>query len=130
MQYSVRFEFTLQRRVPWDGEHEMMIAHVGAVADTVVAHGAVDGVAVESDAPSARAMIEISISATNQPTADAESRHIVARAIRDAGAYHRGLLSPPDELRIRPDLNAWSGLRTPTWQVRRTTARRHRKRVD
>jgi hypothetical protein len=126
MQFSVRFEFNLQRRVPWDDDHETLRAHVDEVTATIAEHASVDRLVSESDPDLARAAIEVSLFAHNQPTAESDSRTIVGKAIRRAGAYHQGLLPPPDELRLRPNLPAWSGLRTPTWQIRTTTTRRER----
>ena len=126
MQFAVRIEFNVQRRVPWDDDHETLRSHVDEVASDIGSHRSIDRITSETDAVAARAAIEVSIFATNQPTAEDESRAIVGKAIRRAGAYHQGLLPPPEEVRLRPNLPAWSGLRTPTWQVRTSTTRRNR----
>jgi len=120
MDYLVRFEFSVQRRVPWEGEPETFRGHIGAVCDDLAGYGQVREVRSESDLGRNRVTIEVTLGDADRVVVETEARDLVGRAIRDAGAYHRGLLSAGDELRLRPDLNAWSGLRTPTWQVRRT----------
>ncbi len=128
MDCSVRFEFSVHRRVPWESEPETFLDHVGEVCDDLAGYGQVREVRTESDLDRDRVTIEVTLGDADRRMAETEARDLLGRAIRDAGAYHRGLLPAGDELRLRPELNAWSGLRTPTWQVRRATLATERRR--
>lgn len=121
MEFSVTYEFAVNRRIPWDDDQRALREHISAVRQRVADHVSVESVRAESNLSTARLALEFVVFGTNRQTAEAEVREMVGEAIRDAGAYHQGLFPVDDEIRMRPRLNTWSGLRTPTWRVRRTS---------
>ncbi len=121
MEFSVCYEFAVNRRIPWDEDQETLRSHIRDVRHRVAEHISVDDVRAESDLQSARLALDFVIFGSNRQSVENEVRELVGEAIRDSGAYHQGLFPVNEEMRMRPRLNTWSGLRTPTWRVRRST---------
>ncbi len=121
MEFEVCYEFAVNRRMPWEGDLETLQNHVTAVREHIDSETAVERVSAQTDLSSAQLAIDIHMFGTNRQTVEADARRIVADAIRAAGAYHQGLYPANEEARMSPKLNSWSGLRTPTWRVRRSS---------
>jgi len=121
MEFAACFEFAVQRRIPWDDDMDALRKHVKNVRNALADHTAVEDVRTTSNLTTAYLTIELVIFGTNRETVEAELRQILGAAIRESGAYHKGLFPASEEMRLRPRLNSWSGLRTPTWRTRRST---------
>lgn len=117
--HRIGFEFSVSRRIGWDGEGaEELREHFKAVCTAIARADGVRRVNVRADLESASLWMEVDIDAESQFDAEANAREALSEAIREAGAAHIGLLSEVDESRVRPVRNAWSGLRTPQWTQR------------
>jgi hypothetical protein len=121
MEFSVCYEFAVQRRIPWDEDQETLRSHIRDVRHRVAEHVSVEDVRAESDLGTSRITLEFVVFGTNRQTIENDIRDLIGSAIRDSGAYHQGLFPVNEEMRLRPTLNTWSGLRTPTWRVRRSS---------
>lgn len=113
--YRLQCEFDIIRRINWSDEE--LGVHIDTVFDRLHQADGVKGVEAVADLDSGRATVSI-----NVVTFDDEPRRIacgvLAVAIRSCGGTHVGLLSMGEEAVVGPERNQWSGLRTPTWQVR------------
>lgn len=121
MEFCVTYEFAVNRRIPWDDDQETLRRHIGDVRYRVSEHTAIEDVRAESNLSTARMALQFVVFGSNRQSVEHEVRDIVGEAIRDSGAYHQGLFPANEEIRLRPRLNPWSGLRTPTWRVRRSS---------
>lgn len=121
MEFCVTYEFVVNRRIPWDDDRESLRRHVGDVRHRVAESPSVEEVRAESNLENARMALEFVVFSTNRQTVENDVRGLLGTAIRDAGAYHQGLYPPNQEITMRPRLGPWSGLRTPTWRVRRSS---------
>lgn len=121
MQVEAFFEFAVTRRVPWGGEGlDSLSSHVDAIADRLHRHGDVKSPYCAADAATDRVTVRFTASGQTRGEAEAVARTVLGDVIRDAAAYHDGLFPSTTEYRMVPRLHSWSGLRTPTWQVRRS----------
>jgi hypothetical protein len=121
MEFSVCYEFSVNRRIPWDDDRETLRTHIGEVRRGIAEHTSVEDATVQSDLENARLAVEFDVFGSNRQAVENDVRDLLGAAIRDAGAYHQGLFPVNEEMRLRPTLNTWSGLRTPTWRVRRSS---------
>ncbi len=121
MEFCVTYEFAVNRRMPWDDDRETLRRHIGDVRHRISENASVEDVKAESNLESARMALEFVMFSTNRQTVENDVRGLLGEAIRDAGAYHQGLYPANQELSMRPRLGPWSGLRTPTWRVRRSS---------
>ena len=121
MEFSVCYEFAITRRIPWDEESEVLRGHISEVRAQVSDHPGVEDVNVRSDLSRAQTVFEFTMFGTSRDAVENEIVGLVASAIRGAGAYHQGMMPHEDEVKLRPKLGAWSGLRTPSWRVRRSS---------
>ncbi len=120
MEFEASYEFAVSRRLPWGDEIDSLDRHVGAVVERLEACDAVERISWDATRDSSRLSLRFVIVGGSRHAAEADARGAVGSAIRECGAYHEGLFSADEELRMAPRLSTWSGLRTPTWQVRRT----------
>lgn len=121
MEFCVTYEFAVNRRIPWDDDEETLRRHIGDVRHRISEHTAIEEVRSESNLKSARLALQFVVFGSNRETVEHEVRDLMGEAIRDSGAYHQGLFPVNEEMRLRPRLNTWSGLRTPTWRVRKSS---------
>lgn len=121
MEFEVCYEFAVSRRMPWEGDLETLQTHVTEVREHIEGASAVEQVSAQTTLSSARLALDIQMHGTNRQTVEADARRIVGEAIRSAGAYHQGVFPADEEIKMSPKLNSWSGLRTPTWRVRRSS---------
>ena len=117
--HRIAFEFSVSRRIGWDGEGaEELREHFKAVCNEMAHADGVRRVNVRADLDSASLWMEVDIDGRSQFDAESRARESLSVAIRESGAAHIGLLSESDESRVKPIRNAWHGLRTPQWTQR------------
>ena len=121
MEFSVCYEFAITRRVPWEDEPEVLRGHIGHVRNQLSDHQDIESVNVRSDLARAQTVFEFTVFGTSREAVENHVSDLFGVAIRDAGAYHQGIMPHEDEVKLRPKLGAWSGLRTPNWRVKRST---------
>jgi hypothetical protein len=126
MEFSVTYEFAVNRRIPWDDDRDALRAHISSVRQHIAQHVSVEDVRVESNLSTARLALDLVAHGPNRQAVESDVRDLIGESIRECGAYHQGLFAADDELRMRPKLNTWSGLRTPTWRVRRSNVQLRR----
>jgi hypothetical protein len=125
--YELACEFDIVRRIGWSDED--LGEHVDDVFDRL--HQAKGVVVLEADADldSGRTHVLIHISSDDlggdpdDERPEQLARSTLGVAIRSAGGGHHGLLPFADEAAFKPERNQWSGLRTPSWNVRQVTVR-------
>ncbi|MBA2338141.1 MAG: hypothetical protein H0V96_10375 [Acidimicrobiia bacterium] len=120
MHVEAFFEFAVTRRVPWGEGLDSLPTHVDAVEDRLHRHGEVKSPYCAADAATDRVTVRFTASGQTRTEAEEVARTVLGDVIRDAAAYHDGLFPYNTEYRMVPRLHSWSGLRTPTWQVRRS----------
>ncbi len=116
--FTAAFTFAISRRVPWSSSADLECHLAQVVAHLQPADGVV-GVRLKGATPGEQLNIEIILEAADHAEASERARLSLAAAIRESGASHAGLLPPIEEARVKPKVNAWSGLRVPYWQQRR-----------
>lgn len=116
-------DFVLTRRVEWvDGDE--IRRHVDEVVDTLNDYEEVLEVEVDVDLSQGRVRMSLICAVLPDEDADLCTRRAAAAAIRQSGGRHDGLLPLAEESRVRANVNAWSGLRTPRWEPRRFAVQR------
>ncbi len=121
MEFAVCYEFAVNRRIPWEGDEDTLRSHIRDVRRRLEEAPSVDNVRAVSNLSNGNLSLEFSVFAANTAAVDKEVHSVLGAAIRDSGAYHSGLFPSAQEMKLRPRLNTWSGLRTPTWRVRRSS---------
>ncbi len=115
--YTLTCEFDIVRRIGWSDEH--LGLHIDDVFDRLRQGAGVTTMEAEADLDTGRATIDVTYDVEDRDTdVDHHGRALLGVAIRSCGAGHRGLLPFSEEAQYRPERNQWSGLRTPTWNVR------------
>lgn len=121
MTHRVVFEFRVTRRIGWDGEGAADLQrHFKEVCDQVAQSEHVSSVHVRADLENASLQMDLDLAAASEEEAEILGRMELGSAIRETGALHVGLLSEIDEIRNSPKRSMWGGLRTPSWQTRRS----------
>jgi|GEM_PF-1094517 len=121
MEFAVCFEFAISRRIPWEGDEETLRNHVRDVRRRLAETASVEDVKAVSNLSTGNVSFEFSILGATRTAIERIVHESLGTAIRDTGAYHSGLFPAVVEMKMRPRLNPWSGLRTPTWRLRRST---------
>lgn len=121
MEFAVCYEFAVSRRIPWEGDEDSLRTHIRDVRRRLEDVPSVDAVRAVSNLSTGNLSVEFRISAATSAAVDREVHNALGTAIRDSGAYHAGLYPAGEELKLRPRLSPWSGLKTPTWRVRRSS---------
>ena len=116
--YRIAFEFDIVRRVGWSEDD--LAEHVDDVFDRLRQADGVRSMDVEADLDSGRTQIEYRYM-TFADDPEYHGRVLLGVAIRSCGGGHHGLLVFADEAAVKPERNQWSGLRTPSWNVRQVT---------
>jgi hypothetical protein len=106
------------RRIPWEGDLPALERHLDAVCAQLDASDAIEQYRLGGDLGTTALHFEIVVVAETDQQADDTARGAIADAIRIAGGAHEGLLTLKEESLARSNVNAWSGLRTPRWQLR------------
>lgn len=116
-------DFMLTRRIEWQDAAETR-RHVDEVVDTLHDFEEVLEVEVEADLSLGRVRMLLVCAVLPDEDADLCVRRAVAAAIRACGGRHDGLLPLAEESRVKSNVRAWSGLRTPHWEPRRFAVQR------
>jgi len=116
-------DFVVTRRVEWEDGDEIR-RHLDEVVDAL--HDYEEVLEVEVDVDLSQGRVRMSLICAVLPDEDADLcvRRAAAAAIRQCGGRHDGLLPLAEEARVRANVNAWSGLRTPRWEPRRFAVQR------
>jgi len=113
-------EFDVVRRIGWSDEE--LGEHIDAVFERLHQADAVREMEAEADLDSGRTTLSMTIW-----TVSDDPRHVACAvlgvAIRSCGGVHVGLLSLGEEGTLRTKRNQWSGLKTPTWNIRQQNFR-------
>jgi hypothetical protein len=117
--YQMQCEFDIVRRIGWSDED--LGLHIDDVFDRLQQARVVLGMEADADLDSGRALIVIRYDEKTDDEPEHTGRATLGVAIRSSGGGHRGLLPFAEEASVKPERNSWSGLRTPTWNVRQVT---------
>ena len=120
--YSLTCDFDITRRVGWD-EDDLGL-HIDQVFDRLQQGAGVTGMQAEADLDSGRTSVQVSYEADLTTDAEHHGRTVLGVAIRSCGGGHNGLLPFGEEAHVKPENQHWSGLRTPSWNVRQVTLER------
>jgi hypothetical protein len=121
--YELSCEFDVTRRIGWSDED--LGDHIDEVFDRLHQAEGVLVLEAEADLDTGRSQVVVRFAGDDLVNEDPERRGRVTLgvAIRSSGAGHHGLLPFADEAAVKPERNQWSGLRTPSWNVRQVTLR-------
>ncbi len=116
-------EFDVTRRIGWSDED--LGEHIDEVFDRLHQAKGVLVLEVEADLDTGRSLVVIRFAGDDLANEDPErrGRATLGVAIRSSGGGHHGLLPFADEAAFKPERNQWSGLRTPSWNVRQVNLR-------
>lgn len=114
--WRVEGDFRVSRRIPWETD-DTLRPHIDQVVDTLRAAEASVEIEVDADLESARVLLSLTVVGDREEDRDAIARETIARAIRECGGRHEGLLRLIDESRLERRSGPWSGLRTPNWAL-------------
>jgi len=119
--YELECEFDIVRRIGWSDEE--LGRHIDDVFERL--HQATDVVYMDAaaDLDTGRANIMIRYAEISSADPDHTGRATLGVAIRSCGGGHHGLLPFAEEAAVKPERNSWSGLRTPSWNVRQVNLR-------
>lgn len=113
-------EFDVVRRMGWSDEE--LGDHIDAVFERLHQADVVREIEATADLDSGRTTVTVTTRKVGIATTEDEPRHVACAvlgvAIRSCGGVHVGLLSVGEEGTLRFEGGRWSGLRTPTWNVR------------
>ncbi|HSJ70319.1 MAG TPA: hypothetical protein VLA29_01605 [Acidimicrobiia bacterium] len=122
MVFELRCEFVVSRRIDWVDDE--FARHVDDVIERLHQAKGVVAVDVAADLDSGRLSILMTYSDVAEDDFEHAGSLLLAVAIRSCGGGHQGLLPFAEEASFKPETNQWSGLRVPTWEVRKRTAAR------
>jgi hypothetical protein len=122
MVFELRCEFVVKRRIDWA---EMELGkHIDDVLERLHQAKGVVGIDASADLDSGRTSITMTYADVEEDDFERAGSAILGVAIRSCGGGHQGLLPFAEEASFKPETNQWSGLRVPTWEVRKRTAAR------
>lgn len=116
--YRLTCMFDVTRRIAWAGEE--LEVHLDSVVERLHQAQSISEIEAEADLDTGRTTLSITVS-TLDSDANRHAAATLATAIRSCGALHIGLLPMAEEGTLRAGRNSWSGLRTPSWKVRRNS---------
>jgi hypothetical protein len=114
--YELQCEFDITRRIGWSDE--ALGEHIDAVFDRLHQAKGVLSIDASADLDTGRATVAMRHTTLTEGDPEMLGRRILSVAIRSCGGGHGGLLPFAEEAAVKPERNSWSGLRTPTWNVR------------
>ena len=118
--YELQCEFDIARRIGWADEE--LANHIDEVFDRLHQARGMLSLDATADLDSGRAITTVRYSSLVDDDPEHAGRVMLSVAIRSCGGSHSGLLPFAEEASLKTDRNQWSGLRTPTWNVRQVTA--------
>jgi len=119
--YELDCEFDIVRRIGWSDED--LGEHIDAVFERLHQAADVIGMEASSNLDSGRSNIALRYSAERDDNPERIGRTTLGVAVRASGGTHNGLLPLSEEATVKSERGQWSGLRTPTWNVRQVTLR-------
>lgn len=119
MLFRAAFDFRIKRRIDWGDDLAGFHGHIDRVREHIAARKRTADVRVIADMSESCLTLDFLVDADDEESAATEARDIVSLAIRECGARHDGLFPIAEESQLRSRVNAFSGLRTPTWCPRR-----------
>ena len=119
--WRVRGVFHVSRRIPWETD-EALRPHLDRVVETLRESDAAAEIEVDADLESTRVVLSLTVVGDGETDRESIARETIARAIRECGGRHDGLLPLAEESRLDSRSGPWSGLRTPTWVLHRVTS--------
>ncbi|MGI9665986.1 MAG: hypothetical protein ACR2N2_02635 [Acidimicrobiia bacterium] len=114
--YDLAIEFDVARRIGWSDED--LGDHIDDVFDRLRQARGLTGMDAEADLDTGRATVTLHYSVMTEDDPEHFGRVALGVAIRSCGGGHNGLLPFSEEAAHKPERNQWSGLRTPSWNVR------------
>jgi hypothetical protein len=118
--YELQCEFDIARRIGWSDED--LGEHIDTVFERLHQASGVISMDAEANLDTGRATIAIRYTTLVDDDPEHLGRNLLGVAIRSCGAGHHGLLTFSEEAAMKPERNQWSGLRTPSWNVRQVNA--------
>ncbi len=118
--YELQCLFDITRRVGWSDEE--LGLHIDDVFERLHQAAPVISMDAEADLDTGRATIAIRYTTLVDDDPEHLGRATLGVAIRSCGGGHYGLLPFAEEAAMKPERNQWSGLRTPSWNVRQVNA--------
>jgi hypothetical protein len=119
MLFRTAFDFRVTRRIDWSDDLAGFHGHIDRVREHIEARKLTSDVRVIADISGSCLTLDFLIEGVDDRLAAAEALDIVSLAIRESGARHEGLYPIGQESQLKSRVNAFSGLRTPTWQPRK-----------
>jgi hypothetical protein len=117
--FQLQCEFDIVRRIGWSNED--LGLHIDDVFNRLQQARVVLAMEADADLDTGRALIAIQYDERSDDSPEHTGRATLGVAIRSSGGGHGGLLPFAEEASMKPERNSWSGLRTPTWNVRQVT---------
>jgi hypothetical protein len=119
MLYKARAEFHVGSRIPWTDRESELRDHLDEVVAQLRQQPAVGEVVVDGNPQRSWVAVEVVFHAPKENEDPAHDvKLMLSQAISKSGAMIDGLLSLAEEARVKPNQNAWWGLRTPRWSAR------------
>lgn len=119
--YELDFEFDIVRRIGWTDED--LGAHIDEVFERLHQAHSVLGMDASANLDTGRSELNLLFEAERDDDPDHIGRAMLGVAIRASRGGHNGLLAFAEEATVQSKRTHWSGLRTPTWNLRRATLR-------
>ncbi len=120
MVFELRCEFVVTRRIAWIDDE--FARHLDAVLERLHQAKGVVAADVAADLDSGRTSVTMTYTDVGEEDFEHAGAVLLGVAIRSCGGGHQGLLPFGEEASFKPETNQWSGLRVPTWEVRKRTA--------
>lgn len=120
--YDLTVQFDITRRIGWSDED--LGDHIDEVFDRLRQARGLTGMDAEADLDTGRSTIVLHYTVMTEDDPEHFGRAAFGVAIRSCGGGHNGLLPFGEEAAHRPERNQWSGLRTPSWNVRQVNLER------
>lgn len=119
--YELECEFDIVRRIGWTDDE--LGGHIDAVFERLHQAADVMGMEASSNLDTGRSTIALRYEADRDDNPERIGRTTLGVAVRACGGAHNGLLPLSEEASVKPERGQWSGLRTPTWNVRQVSLR-------
>jgi len=120
-EYELACEFDIVRRIGWTDDD--LGEHIDTVFERLHQAADVMGLDATSNLDTGRSNIVLRYEADRDDNPERIGRTTLGVAVRASGGAHNGLLPLSEEATVKPERGQWSGLRTPTWNVRQVTVR-------
>lgn len=120
--FELRCDFVVTRRIHWIDDE--FATHVDDVLERLHQAKGVVAIDAAADLDAGRVSITMTYSDVAEDDFEHAGAALLGVAIRSCGGAPQGLLPFAEEALLKPTTNQWSGLRVPTWEVRKRSAAR------